>query len=341
MKAKSWPGRYRATRISLYNHKGGVGKTTLTANIAAALGELGKRVLLVDADPQANLTSYFIESSVVDSLLDASDSPKGATIWSVVRPLVTADGDYNFVEPHETNQNNVWLVPGDIRLAEFEEFLHGAWTECFQRKLRGYKGVNGLAAYVDAVAQKIKADFVFYDAGPNIGALNRTLLLDSDYFVVPVACDLFSTRALKTLGHTLAVWVQQWQTIKQLAPDGIALIPGTPRYLGYIPQGFRTYRSNVAQPASKQLPKIEKTISADILNVLRKVEKDLAPAKTSSLLRLGQVPNFYKLVMTAQELGTNVWQATANGVAKEQKETAHKAFRQIAKAIVARTKSAR
>lgn len=341
MKAKNWPDRYRAVRIALYNHKGGVGKTTLTANIAAALGELGKRVLLVDADPQANLTSYFIESNVVDALLDDSDSPTGATIWTVVSPLVSGDGDVKYVKPHETAQKNVWLVPGDIRLAEFEEFLHGAWTECFQRKLRGYKGVNGLAHYVDKAAKAIKADYVFYDAGPNIGALNRALLLDSDYFVVPVACDLFSTRALKTLGHTLAVWVQQWQTIKQLAPDGVALIPGTPRYLGYIPQGFRTYQSNVAQPAASQLPLIEKTLAGDVLGVLRKVEKDLVPTKTGTFLKLGQVQNFYKLVMTAQKDGSNIWDVSGNGISKDQKAIAHKAFKDIAKAIISRTKSTR
>jgi cellulose biosynthesis protein BcsQ len=57
--------RNRAKRIALFNHKGGVGKTTLTVNIAAALGSMGKRVLLVDADPQCNLTSYLVAEDVV------------------------------------------------------------------------------------------------------------------------------------------------------------------------------------------------------------------------------------------------------------------------------------
>jgi cellulose biosynthesis protein BcsQ len=72
--------RGSAKRIAIFNHKGGVGKTTLTLNIAAALASLGRRVLLVDSDPQCNLTSYVLEGSVVDDLLDNSDTAKGQTI---------------------------------------------------------------------------------------------------------------------------------------------------------------------------------------------------------------------------------------------------------------------
>ena len=60
----------RGIRLSVFNHKGGVGKTTLTMNLAATLAEEGKRVLVVDSDPQCNLTSYLIEDDVVDRLLD-------------------------------------------------------------------------------------------------------------------------------------------------------------------------------------------------------------------------------------------------------------------------------
>src|ERR1700683_1962016 len=93
--------RHRAKRIALFNHKGGVGKTTLTVNVAAALAALGKRVLLVDADPQCNLTSYLVESDVVDDLLDGSSGPKGATLWSAVKPVSEGAGDILQIKPIE------------------------------------------------------------------------------------------------------------------------------------------------------------------------------------------------------------------------------------------------
>jgi cellulose biosynthesis protein BcsQ len=105
------------------------------------------------------------------------------------------------VEPIE-RLANVFILPGDIRLSEFEQELSTLWSECFQRRPKGFRGTTALSNLVDYMAGKYEIDFVFYDAGPNIGPLNRVLLLDCDYFMVPVACDLFSIRALKTLGHT-------------------------------------------------------------------------------------------------------------------------------------------
>ena len=118
------PERWPAPRISVFNHKGGVGKTTLTVNIAFAMAQLGKRVLLVDSDPQANLTSYLVDDEVVDSLLDESDGPNGSTVWSAVKPIVDGSGAVRLIEPIERGPN-LYLLSGDIRLAEFEEQLSG------------------------------------------------------------------------------------------------------------------------------------------------------------------------------------------------------------------------
>ena len=65
--------------ISLFNHKGGVGKTTLAVNVADAFVDLGLKVLLIDAHPQCNLTSFFLEESQLDDLLGGSDGASGGT----------------------------------------------------------------------------------------------------------------------------------------------------------------------------------------------------------------------------------------------------------------------
>ncbi|MEO1530076.1 MAG: ParA family protein, partial [Planctomycetota bacterium] len=76
-------------KLTLFNHKGGVGKTTLTVNIADALGAMGHTVLLIDADPQCNLTSYYLGEKEIDQLLgESDDDDEGDTMWSAIKPVV-------------------------------------------------------------------------------------------------------------------------------------------------------------------------------------------------------------------------------------------------------------
>lgn len=322
-----------APRLSIFNHKGGVGKTTLTVNLAYALAELGHQVLLVDSDPQCNLTSYLIEDAVVNDLLDSSDGDKGQTIWSALKPIVEAAGQAQIVHPIAV-ANRISLIPGDVRLAEFEAELGPLWAECFQRKVRGFRGTSSLSAVVNAAAKNVKADIVLYDTGPNIGPLNRVILLDCDYFMVPVACELFSVRAIKTLGHTLANWVSDWKTISDLAPRNLDVLPGLPKPIGYVPQRFRLYNSLPASAFAVWLPQIEKTLRADLLRVLERIDTALIEPAVPPL-QLGAVPDFGGRAAAAQREGVALWKA-AYGT-DVQRTTASRCFRQLANTVVKRT----
>lgn len=79
--------RHPAKRIAIFNHKGGVGKTTLTVNIAASIAAQGKRILLVDSDPQCNLTSFLLPDSVIDDLLNSSDEKMAELYGPQLNPL--------------------------------------------------------------------------------------------------------------------------------------------------------------------------------------------------------------------------------------------------------------
>lgn len=325
--------RHKSHRLSIFNHKGGVGKTTLTVNIAASLAGLGKKILLVDSDPQCNLTTYLIEASVVDDLLDNSDKRNGATLWSAVKPVVEGVGSILPIKPIESNINNIFLLPGDIRFSEFELELSHMWNECFQRRLRGFTGTAALSLLVNSIADEYKIDYVFYDSGPNIGPLNRVVLLDCDYFIVPASCDQFSIRAFKTLGHTLARWIRDWKTIVELAPDDVYLLPGKPKFLGYIPQRFRVYGGEITADFAEFLPQIEKHIHSDIVAVLRELDPNLA--STSLSYRLGQIKDFSSLASLSQTQGVPIKSVHSNK--SDLKESADKAFLAIAKKIIQRT----
>jgi len=323
-------------RIAVYNHKGGVGKTTLTVNIAYALTELGKRVLLVDSDPQCNLTAYLVEGSVVDDLLDNSDGPRGQTIWSAVKPVVEAVGEARKIKPFE-RRTNLYLLPGDIRLSEFENELNQYWAECFQRRIRGFRGTSSLSSIVNQTAVEKDIDVIFYDVGPNVGPLNRAILLDCDFFIIPAACDLFSLRALKTLGATIANWIGLWKSICELAPDDVYLLPGRPGFLGYIPQRFRTYGGD--QPSSTYAPfmsRIERHVNSDVVAVLRKNNPELAPDSLSQA-KLGQVKDFGGLVSESQKQGVPMWEVS--GGTQYLRTQARQTFVNIANKIVRRALS--
>ncbi len=322
----------KTPRITLFNHKGGVGKTTLTVNLAFALGEMGKRVLLVDSDPQCNLTSYLVDPEVVDIWLDDSESADGKTIWSALSPLVDAGRDIRNVLPFE-RADNVFLMPGDIRLSQYELALQQSWIDCYQRKIRGFLETTALSRLVDVCSAAVNADFVLYDVGPNIGPLNRAILLDCDYFIVPGACDYFSTRALKTLGHSVAGWVKDWDVISQLAPSDVPLLNGRPTYLGYVLQRFRMYGGVIASKYQEYARELGKRSYSEVAKVLKEIDEDLAPG-TLSQFKLGQIKDFSSIANSAQQKGIPMSQVDDG--AQYLRGEADEAFRTFAQTVISR-----
>jgi cellulose biosynthesis protein BcsQ len=325
------PAGTRHKKLALFNHKGGVGKTTLTVNLAFALAELGKRVLLIDSDPQCNLTSYLVEANVVDQWLDQSESSSGTTIWSGLRPVLQKGRSPKAIGPFE-RANRIFLLPGDIRLSEYELSLNRSWTDCLERKLRGFDEVTALSTLVESCANAVKADLVFYDVGPNIGPLNKVILLDCDYFIVPAACDFFSVRALKTLGYSIANWIRDWRIIGQLAPEGVPLLSGEPVFLGYVLQRFRMYGDNIVTSYSEYAHMLERTVMADVVAPLRDIDKKLA-ANTPSQLKLGQIKDFGSVAAKAQAQGLAF--KDIKGAAPDSRSEAKSVFLEFAKKVLA------
>jgi cellulose biosynthesis protein BcsQ len=318
--------------MTIYNHKGGVGKTTLTINIAAALSALGKSVLLVDSDPQCNLTSYLLPDDKVDELLNTSDTLKGRTIWTAMRSLYNGTGGVLPIAPVEVG--GVFLLPGDIRLSEYEEFLSEAWTDSFRRRIGGLRATNSLSSLVDVICEDYDFDYVFYDTGPNIGSLNRVLILDSHYFMVPVACDLFSVRALSTLGQSLKRWIIDWNTIVDLAPDDVEMMCGEPVFLGYIPQRFKEYGQEMASEPRKYLRRLKRQMFESVSSVLREIDESLAPPASEDPV-VGSVRDFASIVQVAQREGVAIWDSSSPN--EKAKNAARKVFGGIATKIVEET----
>lgn len=275
-----------------------------------------------------------MEDEVVDQLLDTSDDEDGQTIWSAVKPVVEGVGSLRAVVAAKTNTKNCWVVPGDLRLSELEEELVAFWADCVQGKIKGFRGTAVLSSLAQRVATSHDADFVFYDTGPNIGPLNRAILLDCDSFIVPAGCNAFSVRALRTLGKTLTTWMRHWRVFAGVHSSGAALLPGYPRFLGFAMQGYRVYGGGMVRMASKYQARFEKRLLPDLISPLRKVDEGLSPGSASAS-RLVDVRDFSTLVQQSQEQRVPLWQVF--GGPSYQMDEARRAFYSLADAVITRT----
>ena len=215
-------------------------------------------------------------------------------------------------------------------MSEFEAELTDYWSQCLQRKVRGFRGTSALSSVVTNAGSKLNIDYVFYDVGPNIGPLNRIVLLDCNHFIVAVACDLFSLRALKTLGRSLSRWISEWGVISALAPSEIEILSGKPSLLGFIPQNFRVYGGRLVSAHNAILPRLTKDIKSQIVTVLSRVDPELISDFSST--PLGAVKDFGSRVSDSLSEGLPLAQIGTN----EQREEARKAFAEIAANVIKR-----
>ena len=296
-----------AARITFFNHKSGVGKTTLAANVAFALAAKGKSVLLVDSDPQCDLTSYLLPDRMVEELLTESDGPHGRTIWSALKPVYDGGRAGRLVDPLPVG--DIALVPGDIRLASLEAFLNDSWAGCLRRRLSALYATSSLSALVSRLEAQCGYDYVLFDTGSNLGPLNRVLLLGSDYFIVPVVCDRLSVLALASLGQAMGAWMEDADTFNAIAPDDIPLLRAKPALLGYILQRFGVREQAVTKGAAPHVREISGRIRHDVVSVLCRHGGSLVQAHADDP-RIGQVEDLAPLVPVAWQESVPLWECS-------------------------------
>jgi cellulose biosynthesis protein BcsQ len=195
--------------LTFFNNKGGVGKTSLIYHLAWMFASLKKRVVIVDADPQANLTAAFLDEDKIEALWEQQDI--GSTIFQCVKPL-TGVGD--IAEPILQNiSTDLYLLPGDVNLSGFEDALSAQWPDSMgdNNLYRPMRILSSFWQVMQMAASNVQADIVLVDIGPNLGAINRSVLIATDYVAIPLGADLFSLQGLKNLGPTLRSWKNLWK----------------------------------------------------------------------------------------------------------------------------------
>ncbi|OYC95165.1 ParA family protein [Microbacterium sp. Yaish 1] len=291
--------------VSFFNHKGGVGKTTLLFNVGVALAGLGRRVLFVDADPQANLTGTALAAQDYQSALDS-----GQTIYDALLPVIRTTGEPLTPEPVQIRES-AWLIPGHILLSEYEESLAGGWSDTLAGRYPGFQRTTALWRIINAAVSAVAADVVLIDVGPSVGALNRVVILSSDGFVVPLSPDLFSLTALPSVGRAVSTWIGEWHAaVAQAERTGVAtqisggLPAGRPSPVGYISQQFASYRSAPATAFKRWLEQIPGAYEREVVEQLRGAGVTIpVPAG-----QIGTVRNLSSLVPMAQEANAAIFE---------------------------------
>ncbi len=225
--------------ISLFNHKGGVSKTTTTFHLGWALANIGIKVLMVDADPQCNLTGLSLGIGDYDSLFKFYDSKQNNDMYTSLAGafgFANNSGYEKGVTPAKTKNLNLSLLAGHIGFAKFDLQLATALTS--SNSIPILKPLlSSINTLIRKTAELGKFDIVLIDMSPSISATNMCIFMASDYFIIPTSPDFYCYQAIDSLSEVLPEWSSRMSNFK----DEITLPRNNPKMLGVISQNYRVY----------------------------------------------------------------------------------------------------
>ncbi|NJL04637.1 MAG: AAA family ATPase [Chloroflexaceae bacterium] len=245
--------------ISSINYKGGVGKTTLTANLAAMLAQRGHRVLTIDFDPQSNLTFSFISVDEWDRYYKQTRTIK-SWYYDFIHRNIESDLAPLIISPKHVNQaiadqggridlicSHLELTTIDISLAN--RMNRRSAAQHLEATLHVYsrlrRGIKQLQDY----------DFVLIDCPPNFSIVTQNAIVASDYLLIPAKPDYLSTVGMDQLRTQVANLSQNYNTYLDKAPASMRDLPHIqPRVLGVV---FMMVTFYAGQPIKAQLEYIE------------------------------------------------------------------------------------
>ncbi len=199
-----------AKRIALFNHKGGVSKTTTAFNLAWKIAERGHRVVVADTDPQCNLTGLVLGFKGPSELESFYKEHPERNIHAGLAPAFESRPvPISAVQCVEVDDRpGMLLLPGNIELSEYETTL-GIAQE-LSGSIQALQNLPGSIAHLlEKTAQAHEAEYVVIDMSPGLGAINQNLLATSNFFIVPTAPDFFSVMAIDSLARVVPRW-HQW-----------------------------------------------------------------------------------------------------------------------------------
>lgn len=274
--------------ISVFNNKGGVGKTSILWNLGVSLADKNQKVLILDFDPQCNLSIAMLGDKKFAELLHTTEKyPYGQTVKSFVLPYIQRNEKKlpfkqvpKFLSPTMTGRLDI--IAGDFWLNTFSDTL-----------TVGNDVISGTGLYRFLTPELLKEqltdidyDYVLIDLPPSFNTLVRSALYCSDYFIVPCTPDLFSAYCVSLIGEMLPRFVEDWEQGKKRyletdPNDTLIQNKGKPKFGGWIFNGFDTRKGSEVGADKALLKDIEDAI-----------QNKLIPSLKNNIKNYDAIPNF-------------------------------------------------
>nr|VFK53916.1 MAG: Cellulose biosynthesis protein BcsQ [Candidatus Kentron sp. TUN]VFK55809.1 MAG: Cellulose biosynthesis protein BcsQ [Candidatus Kentron sp. TUN] len=328
--------------IALFNHKGGVSKTTTTFHIGSMLSRMGKKVLLVDADSQCNLTGLMAgfqkpeeygdvvdieyDNNVIDKFYKEYDDIYSCIISDIIGEEILTEEKVQssriFIYEKSNSNQNLHLLAGNVQFAEVEPRLTTSLLFSSNRFAQ-----NATTMRIPGVFRKLfgmlggyyNYDYILVDMSPSIGMLNQCLIMNSDYFIIPLAPDFYSWQALKSIGSVLPQAYNDFQPFRiENTLNGYKL-PNQPQFMGYVIQKFRLQAGKSKSDEDKNSIIPSKAFQEWIDKIELRIKEELIPTLMGANMYVSGsdivdvcVPEFNSLIAKSQSSGKPVFELSDN-----------------------------
>lgn len=255
-------------------------------------------------DPQCNATAYMFPYSQIEEIYTKTKR----TIYEIVKPLQRGVGFQKGELPIlESPYFGVDVIVGDPDLSLSEDFLSKDWLD---GKAGDFRGLQTTLMFRDLLSKLEDYDYVFFDVGPSLGALNRSVLAASDYFIVPMSSDIFSNQALENISKSLREWRKQLsrglEDFKDKEGEPFVIdgkeVTWHIQFAGYITQQYTAKTVGGKKQPVKAYEQIIKKIPSTVKKHLLILNNNDIPHP-----KIGEITNLHSLVPLSQNSSTPIF----------------------------------
>lgn len=310
--------------ISLFNNKGGVSKTTTTFHLGWKLAEMGHKTLIIDADPQCNLTGLCLNADKENKLstfyekndynIKYSLSPVFDNKPEPLKPAIC----YDF-----SDNTNLFLLPGHIDFSEYDATFNIA--ENLTGSIIMFRNVPGaLRHLLQLTAKQYDLEYILLDMSPSISSTNANILMESDYFIIPCAPDYFCYMAIESLIKIFPRWNAIYQKLREndvFKSATYKIKNDPPKFIGTIQQRYRPRNGSPVKAFSEWIADINELVSNKLVPILQKHDMIIPNLSKycSEDYNLINIADFNSLIAQSQIHNTPVFLLTQEQIEKSGK----------------------